>query len=60
MACRGSGTIDSPCEPRVIASTLDGDTPSDSAMKYRSREESSTPAIPMTRSFGKPETSEAR
>ena len=29
-------------------------------MKYRRRAESSTPAIPMTRSFGKPEASAAR
>ena len=52
--------MDSPCEPSVIASTTSGDTPSSSAMMARSRAESSTPAIPMTRSFGKPDTSAAR
>ena len=29
-------------------------------MKYRRRAESSTPAIPITRSLGKPDTSDAR
>ena len=50
----------SPCEPSVIASTRDGDTDSSSAMKYRSRDESSTPAIPITRCLGNPETSDVR
>ena len=50
----------SPCEPSVIASTTNGETPSSSAMKKRSRAESSTPAMPITRSFGKPQGSAAR
>ena len=43
-----------------MASTTLGETPSSSAMNDRSRAESSTPAIPITRSRGKPETSAAR
>jgi hypothetical protein len=43
-----------------MASIADGDTPSSSAMKYRSRAESSTPAIPTTRRLGNPATSDAR
>ena len=50
----------SPWEPSVIASTTVGETLSSSAMKYRRRDESSTPAIPITRSLGNPETSDAR
>ena len=60
VACRGSATIASPCEPSVIASTALGETPSSSAMKDRSRAESSTPAIPITRSRGNPDASAAR
>jgi hypothetical protein len=44
----------------VIASTDDGDTPSSSAMNARRRAESRTPAIPKTRSRGKPDASAAR
>ena len=44
----------------VMASTTSGETPSSSAMKKRSRAESSTPAMPITRSFGNPLTSAAR
>ena len=60
MACRGSATIESPCEPKVIAWTSVGETSSSSAMKNRRRAESRTPAIPTTRSFGKPLFSAAR
>ena len=50
----------SPCEPRVMASTTNGETPSSSAMNKRRREESSTPAMPMTRWRGNPLISAAR
>jgi hypothetical protein len=60
VACRGRATIESPCEPSVIASTSTGETPSSSAMKKRRRAESRTPAIPRTRSLGNPLRSAAR
>jgi hypothetical protein len=41
--------------PRTNAWVLVTDTPSSAAMKLRKRAESSTPAIPMTRSGGKPD-----
>jgi hypothetical protein len=43
-----------------MASTSCGDTLSFSAMKNRSRAESSTPAMPITRSFGNSETTDER
>ena len=60
VAWRGSGTIDSPCEPSVIASTAEGAADSSSAMKYLSRALSSTPAMPITRSLGNPDSWDAR
>ena len=54
VACRGRATIASPWEPSVIASTPVVDTPSSSAMKYRRRAESRTPAMPTTRSRREP------
>ena len=60
VAWRGSAIIASPCEPSVIASTAFGETPSSSAMNQRRRAESRTPAIPKTRSRGRPLASAAR
>ena len=52
---RGSGTIVSPCPPSTNAVTFSTETSSASARKQRMRAESSTPAMPITRCFGKPE-----
>jgi len=46
--------MESPWPPRTSASTSRTETPSSMAMKARKRAESSTPAIPTTRSGGKP------
>ena len=46
----------SPWPPSTKALTFSTETPSSIAMKVRMRAESSTPAMPMTRCFGKPET----
>ncbi len=51
---RGSGTIVSPCPPSTNAVTSSTDTCSSIAMKVRMRAESSTPAMPITRSRGNP------
>src|SRR3989304_3803598 len=48
----GTGTIVSPCEPSVSASTRDGGVPVFQAMKARKRAVSSMPAMPTTRSGG--------
>jgi hypothetical protein len=55
----GTGTMVSPWEPSVIASTLVGLVPSSEATKCLKRAVSSMPAWPITRSLGKPETSAA-
>ena len=60
VARPGSGTIVSPCEPSVIASTSGGATPASRARKNRRRAESSPPAMPITRLGGKPDTRQAR
>ena len=52
---RGSGTMVSPWPPSTNAVTFSTDTCSSWAMKVRNRAESSTPAMPMTRSVGKPD-----
>ena len=49
---RGSGTIVSPWPPSTNAWTFSTDTFSSIAMNVRMRAESSTPAMPMTRSRG--------
>ena len=49
---RGSGTIVSPWPPSTKHEMSAGDTFSSSAMNVRMRAESSTPAMPMTRSRG--------
>jgi hypothetical protein len=51
----GRGTIVSPWPPSTKAVTFSTETLSASAMNQRMRAESSTPAMPMTRSFGRPE-----
>ena len=60
VARPGSGTIVSPCEPSVIASTSGGATSASPARKNRSRAESRPPAMPSTRSAGNPDTRHAR
>ena len=50
----GTGTIVSPCEPRVSVCTEPTGTPSSSATLLVKRAVSSMPAWPMTRFFGKP------
>ena len=52
----GTGTIVSPCEPRVRVRTEDTGTDRRSATKLVNRAVSSMPAWPMTRCEGKPET----
>ena len=52
--CDGTGTIVSPCEPRVRVFTERTDTPSSSATKFVNRAVSSTPAWPSTRLRGNP------
>jgi hypothetical protein len=47
----------SPWPPSTSAVTSLTETPSSQATKARKRAESSTPAIPTTRFFGKPEIS---
>ena len=54
VARLGIGAISSPCEPSVIASTSAGLTPAARASALRKRLESSVPAMPSTRSRGKP------
>ena len=49
---RGSGTMVSPWPPSTKAETFSTETFSSIAMKVRMRAESSTPAMPMTRSRG--------
>ena len=56
---RGTGTIVSPCPPSTNAETSDDETPRSWAMKVRNRPLSRTPAMPMTRSRGKPLASSA-
>ena len=56
FTCDGTGTIVSPCDPRVTASTCDGLVPRRSATKCLKRAVSSMPAWPITLRFGKPET----
>ena len=51
---RGNGTIVSPWPPSTNAWTFSTDTFSSAAINARMRAESSTPAIPMTRSRGNP------
>ncbi len=51
---RDSGTIVSPCPPSTNAVTFSTETFSSCAMNVRNRAESSTPAIPITRSRGNP------
>ena len=51
---RGSGTIVSPWPPSTNAWMFSTETFSSIAMNVRMRAESSTPAMPMTRSRGKP------
>ena len=46
----------SPWPPSTSAVTSCTETPSSQATKARKRAESSTPAMPTTRFFGKPET----
>ena len=53
----GTGTIVSPCEPRVSVFTEPTGTPSVVATLLVNRAVSSTPAWPNTRFFGKPEAS---
>ena len=53
----GTGTIVSPCEPRVSVVTEPTGTPSVVATLLVKRAVSSTPAWPNTRCFGKPEAS---
>src|SRR6266498_387887 len=55
----GTGTMVSPWEPSVIASTLAGLVSSSSATKCLKRAVSSMPAWPITRSLGNPDTSAA-
>ena len=57
LESRGSGTIVSPWPPSTSATTSCTATPSSCATKKRKRAESSTPAMPTTRSFGKPVSS---
>ena len=54
MQREGTGTIVSPCEPRVSVFTDATGTPSSSATLLVKRAVSSMPAWPMTRFFGKP------
>src|SRR6202162_4898621 len=56
---RVRGTIVSPWPPSTNARVLSTETPRASARNQRMRAESSTPAIPKTRSRGKPETRRA-
>ena len=49
-----TGTIESPWPPRTIAWTSSIETFAASAMNMRNRAESSAPAMPTTRSRGKP------
>ena len=51
---RGSGTMVSPWPPSTNAWMFSTDTLSSIAMKVRMRAESSTPAMPTTRSRGNP------
>jgi len=51
---RVTGTMSSPWPPSTSACTSAMETFSSSATKSRKREVSSTPAIPTTRSLGKP------
>ena len=51
---RGNGTIVSPWPPSTNAWTFSTDTFSSAAINARMRAESSTPAMPITRSRGKP------
>ena len=51
---RGRGTMVSPCPPSTKAWVFSTETCSASAMNERMRAESSTPAMPTTRSRGKP------
>ena len=56
VQAEGTGTIVSPCEPRVSVLTEPTGTPSFSATKKEKRAVSSMPAWPSTRPGGKPET----
>jgi hypothetical protein len=56
---RGRGTIVSPWPPSTNACVFSTETPRASAMNQRMRAESSTPAIPNTRSRGSPDTRRA-
>ena len=49
---RGSGTIVSPWPPSTMACTFSMETSRASQMNVRMRAESSTPAMPITRSRG--------
>ncbi len=58
--CEGTGTMVSPCEPRVSVFTDLTGTPSFSATELVNRAVSSTPAWPSTRFFGNAEAAWVR